>query len=178
MKYWPVFIIVSAVVGIVFASFSGGFSAPVATSTPVVNQVDAKISEKPSVAVRAVESNVATHYLFDVHDHSAAEVHELLNRARDTYDNLPPELRDGVKVAIVLHGPDVTFFATENYAKYKNLVELAASLDAFGFVDLKVCAASAQNTGIELTRFPAFIELVPYGPAEVLRLRGEGYVDL
>jgi uncharacterized protein len=150
----------------------------VASPTPEVNRSDAKLSEKPSAAVRAFDSNIATHYLFDVHDHSATEVHELLNRARDTYDNLPSELRDGVRIAVVLHGPDVAFFATENHEKYKNLVDLAASLDAFGFVELKVCAASARNTGIEPTSFPTFIELVPYGPDEVSRLTAEDYVDL
>jgi intracellular sulfur oxidation DsrE/DsrF family protein len=169
---------------VVFTSFSEDLNTPlisgavVASPTPAVNRADAKLAEKPSAAVRAIDSNIAIHYLFDVHDHSATEVHELLNRARDTYDNLPFELRDGVRIAVVLHGPDVAIFATENYEKYKNLVDLAASLDAFGFVDLKVCAASARNTGIEPTSFPPFIELIPYGPDEVSRLTSEDYVDL
>ena len=102
----------------------------------------------------------------------------LLNRAKDTYDSLPAHLQDDVRIAMVLHGPDVAFFATDNYEQYKDLVDLAASLDAFGFVDLKVCAVSVRIHGLQAEKFPPFIEIVPYGPAEVARLRSAGYVQL
>jgi intracellular sulfur oxidation DsrE/DsrF family protein len=124
------------------------------------------------------DSNIPSHYFFDVYGHSADEITALLERAEDVYENLPAEIRPDIRIAVVLHGPDVAFFATENYARNKPLVDLAASLDAFGFVDLKVCAASVRNQGLEASNFPPFIELVPYGPAEVSRLQAADYVQL
>lgn len=79
---------------------------------------------------------------------------------------------------MVLHGPDVVYFANANYAQYKSLVDLAAEVDAFGFLDLKVCAASARSHSLETDEFPPFVELVTYGPAEIKRLESAGYVRL
>jgi len=138
----------------------------------------AAVVKIPAAGTMAVDPEAATHYFFDVYGHSAAEIEALLNRAKDTYDSLPADLHDDVRIAMVLHGPDVAFFSTDNYDQYKDLVDLAASLDAFGFVDLKVCAASVRSHGLQPEKFPPFIELVPYGPAEVSRLRSAGYVQL
>jgi intracellular sulfur oxidation DsrE/DsrF family protein len=117
-------------------------------------------------------------YFFDVYGHTPAEIMALLNRAKDTYDNLSPELRGSLKIAMVLHGPDIKFFATDNYAGNKDLVDLAARLDAFGFVDLKICAVSVTDHGLPSDGFPPFIEIVPYGPTEISRLQADGYVRL
>jgi intracellular sulfur oxidation DsrE/DsrF family protein len=132
----------------------------------------------PLASTLTVDKETPTHYFFDVYGHSAAEIKALLNRAKETHDSLPADLQDDVRIAMVLHGPDVAFFATDNYEQYKDLVDLAAKLDAFGFVDLKACAASIRSHGLQAEGFPPFIELVPYGPAEVSRLRSAGYVQL
>lgn len=81
-----------------------------------------------------------------------------------------------MSIAIVLHGPDVTFFATENYAQYRELVDLAAALDARGYVDLKACTTAVSSRGFDAAQFPPFIEFVPYGPDEIERLEAQGYV--
>jgi len=125
-----------------------------------------------------IESDVKTQYLFDVYGHSPEEVSALLMRAKDVYDNLSADLRNGLQIAMVVHGPDVEYFATENYAQHCPLVDLAASLDALGFVDLKVCVASIRAAGLDSSTFPPFIELVPYGPTEITRLKSAGYVEL
>ncbi len=144
---------------------------PTQTSSIVVQR-----TELPTIP--ATDSDRSTNYFFDVHGHSAEEIMELLNHARDTYDELPQELQEAARIVMVLHGPDVEFFAVENYARYKSLVDLAANVDALGFVDLKVCAASVRSRGLQTDKFPPFIEFVPYGPAEVTRLRSAGYVQL
>lgn len=125
-----------------------------------------------------LELEPSKRYFFDVVGHTPAEIMALLNRAKDTYDNLSPELRGTLKIAMVLHGPDVEFFATDSYAENKDLVDLAARLDAFGFVDLKICAVSVKNHGLTGAGFPPFIEIVPYGPTEMSRLQTDGYVRL
>ena len=102
----------------------------------------------------------------------------VLERAQDTYDNLPASLQGGLNIAMVIHGPDVDYFAIDKYDQYKELVDLAAKLDAFGFVDMKMCTASARSRGFANDKFPPFIELVPYGPQEISRLQQDGYTQL
>jgi len=127
---------------------------------------------------RAIQKDQHTYYLFDVHGHSAEEVAALLNRAKDTFDQLSSDLQATARIAMVLHGPDVAFFSSENYDQYKSLVDLAAEVDAFGFLDIKVCTASARSRGLDADKFPPFIELVPYGPVKIRRLESAGYVQL
>ncbi len=129
-------------------------------------------------AESAINAEHDVYYFFDVHGHSAEEITELLKRAKTTYDRLSSDLQAATRIAMVLHGPDVVYFANGNYAQYKALVDLAAEVDAFGFLDLKVCAASARSQGLEADKFPPFVELVAYGPAEIRRLEAAGYVRL
>lgn len=117
-------------------------------------------------------------YFFDVHAHSAEEFYALLERARAIYDETPEAARADLEVVLVLHGPDVEFFAAKNYAEHQRIVDLAAQLDAFGVFDFRICAASAASLGLATTDVPAFIEFVPYGPAEIRRLEEAGYAEL
>ena len=126
----------------------------------------------------ALDTDSATNYFFDVHGHSVEEIMALLNHAKDIYDETISDQQEAMRIVMVLHGPDVQFFANENYAQYKPLVDLAARVDAFGFIDLKVCAASVRGQGLQTESFPPFIEFVDYGPAEVNRLKSAGYVEL
>jgi len=141
------------------------------------------VAAPPGAAVQlpvtpAINAEPVTHYFFDVYGHSADEITALLMRAKATHDNLPESLQGAVNIAMVLHGPDVAFFASDRYDEYRELVDLARDLDTLGYVDLKICAASVRNRGLDAQRFPSFIEFVPYGPAEVNRLKSEGYVRL
>ena len=127
------------------------------------------------VAGPAIEQH---HYYFDVNDHSEDEVLELLKRAQDVYDSLPVDQRQSLKIAMVLHGPDLQYFAKRNYKKHKALVDTAARLEAFGFIDLKVCAESARSHGVEDDGFPPFVDIVPFGPGEIRELERQGYTKL
>lgn len=79
---------------------------------------------------------------------------------------------------VVLHGPEVEFFARRNYAKYRHPVDRAAKLDADGVIEVKMCQTEMRSRGIRAEDVPAFIELVPYGPDEEKRLLRRGYVYL
>lgn len=174
-------LILSCAVGatVVAVYFANSTSRPAPGDNVSSVNAPAKIAAPPAgIAATAAQGDTPTRYFFDVHGHTADEIMALLDRAKDTYDSLPADLQDALSIAMVLHGPDVEFFATTNYARYRELVDLAAKLDAFGFIDLKVCAASVRSRGLETDRFPPFIELVPYGPAEVSRLESTGYVEL
>jgi uncharacterized protein len=161
---------------LICAGLVGSYYAPSATrATPSIRIPS---PDRPPAARPTVDVEIPTRYFFDVYGHTDAEIMALLDRARDTYDKLPPEFQDSARIAMVLHGPDVAFFASDKYEQYKDLVDLAAKLDAFGFVDFKVCAVSARRNGLQSDSFPSFIELVPYGPAEVSRLEAAGYLQL
>lgn len=145
--------------------------APEPTRVTAAPQMNLSTSVSP-----IAESAAATRYFFDVYGHTAGEITALLRRAQMTRDELPEAEQDSITIALVLHGPDVTFFAADNYAQYRELVDLAASLDAQGYVDLKICTSSVSSRGLDAAQFPPFIEFVPYGPAETGRLESAGYV--
>ena len=151
--------------------FSGSIITPTRTTNSPAQQ------SLPAI-VPAIDNDLATDYFFDVHGHSAEEIMALLNRAKHIFEQSPSDRQSSMRIVMVLHGPDVKFFADENYAQYKSLVDLAARMDAFGFIDLKVCAASVRSRGLKTDKFPPFIEFVAYGPVEVNRLESAGYVKL
>ncbi len=116
-------------------------------------------------------------YLFQVTLHTPAEIEKLLTRAEQlAATQRPSDKRTGI--ALVLHGPEVELFARRNYAKYRQLVDRAARLDADGIIEVKMCQTEMRSRGIREQDVPGFIELVPYGPDEEERLKRRGYVYL
>jgi len=113
--------------------------------------------------------------VLDVSVHTIEGLRVLFDRAEELAMTPRPKGEDA-SVVLVLHGPEVEFFAIKNYDKYKDIVDQAARLDAFDVVDVKICQTMMGARGIEQNDIPSFIELVPYGPGEVERLKQEGYV--
>lgn len=114
-------------------------------------------------------------FLALINQNSPEEVEQALLRAEQLFlqnnasANIPP-------LAVVLHGPDVAIFLRENYAKYKNIVDLAAKLSALNVVDLSVCETRMGVLGRQKTELLPFVNTVPFGPAEERRLLNEkGY---
>lgn len=118
-----------------------------------------------------------TQYLFDVSDNSPEELEALLQRAEEIRET-NAEGYDDLEIVLVLHGPDINIFRQQNYAKHKPLVDLAAKLDAFDIIDMKICETSMSYMGVERSEVPAFIESVPFAPDEIRRLNAEGYIQL
>jgi len=118
-----------------------------------------------------------THYLFDVSNHSPAELEALLHRAEEIRETHATGY-DNLDIVLILHGPDIDIFRQENYSKHKPLVDLAAKLDAFKIIDMKICETTMSNMDVQRSEVPAFIESVPYAPDEIRRLNEEGYINL
>jgi intracellular sulfur oxidation DsrE/DsrF family protein len=78
----------------------------------------------------------------------------------------------------VLHGPEIEIFAKRNYARFRETVDRAARLNDGRIIEIKMCRTEMKRLGIGEEDIPDFIELVPYGPDEELRLRRNGYVYL
>lgn len=151
-------------------------------------QIDnsAQINEIQEIRVPVVEKTPVdnrqfnidnTQYLFDVSDHSPEELEALLNRAEEIRE-MHAEGYDDLDIVLILHGPDINIFRQENYIRHKPLVDLAAKLDAFEIIDMKICETSMSSMGIQRSEVPAFIESVPFAPDEIRRLGNEGYIRL
>lgn len=81
-------------------------------------------------------------------------------------------------IVIVLHGPEVAIFQSQNYRQYKHIVDRAARLTAFNVVDIRVCETRLGVLGSEPEALVPFVGTVPYGLAEIERLtKVEGYLQ-
>lgn len=118
-----------------------------------------------------------TQYLYIVNEHSVDELENLLKRADEIATNSSDSFND-LEVAMVIHGPSVNLFKQSNYDNNKNLVDLAAKLDAYNVIDIKICEASMSQFEVNRTEVPDFIESVPFAPDEIKRLDQEGYINL
>lgn len=108
-------------------------------------------------------------YLARIFNDAPEEVAEALKRAEEFYESggLPENANP---ISIVLHGPEVEIFFKEKYDEYKNIVDLAARLSAFGVVDVRVCETQAGIMGRDRSSVHSFIGTVPFGPTEIRRL--------
>ena len=94
--------------------------APVITDTLSVDRLPAKR-----------QFNIGnTNYLFDVSDHSLEELRELLERV-DEISQFERDQYDDLEIVMILHGPDIEWFREDNYEQNRQLVDLAAKLDAY-----------------------------------------------
>jgi intracellular sulfur oxidation DsrE/DsrF family protein len=111
----------------------------------------------------------ASGYLARILNDSPEEVADALKRAEALYlEGKFPS--DADPIAIVLHGPEVEIFFKDKYDEYKNIVDLAARLSAFGVVDVRVCETQTGILGRGRSSIHPFIGTVPFGPTEVKRL--------
>jgi intracellular sulfur oxidation DsrE/DsrF family protein len=79
-------------------------------------------------------------------------------------------------IVLVLHGPEINFFARKNTAKYQALMQRARSLTVGGIIRIRMCKIAAQGLGYKPEDIHGFVELVPMGDAEIIRLQTEqGY---
>lgn len=125
----------------------------------------------------ASESEALSSYVFDVSVDSVEELETILERAAELSDRPRPR-QSPPEIVLVLHGQEIRYFDIANYEQHKRVVDLAARLDAFNIIDIRMCQSRLSTLGLERGDVPAFIELVPFGPGEVERLRKQGSVVL
>lgn len=79
-------------------------------------------------------------------------------------------------IILVLHGPEINYFAISNYAEHKDLMQRAQSLTVGGIIKIRMCRLAAKAQGYEPKDIHGFVEMVPMADAEIVRLqRDEGY---
>jgi uncharacterized protein len=116
-------------------------------------------------------------YLFDVTDHSIEEFRQLLARAEEVSQVQSDDTED-LKIVMVIHGPDIDWFTQKNYVENQQLIDLAARLDAYDIIDMKVCEKTMIERGVNREDLPPFIESVPYAPTEIADRLRDGYINL
>ena len=80
-------------------------------------------------------------------------------------------------VTFVLHGDEINLFKRENYSANQMLVDLAARLDAFKVIDIRVCETWMRDNQVAASDLPPFVELVPFGPDFVAGLKTRGAIE-
>lgn len=92
---------------------------------------------------------------------------------RATADFGPHEL-DPLKIVVVSHGPEIVVFAKKNYAKYKDIVDRAASMSKQG-VRFEICRNAAGAQGFAPEDLHGFVTVVPAGPYALAYWQAKGY---
>ena len=115
--------------------------------------------------------------VYDISLHDSEDLHLLLGRLEALSRQPNPQSRLP-EISLVLHGPELNLFTIGNNSAHQELVDLAAKLDAFQLIEVKACRTMMRELQLEPEDMPAFIEIVPFGPDEVERLVGEGYLKM
>ena len=76
-------------------------------------------------------------------------------------------------IVMKLHGPEAERFLRSNYTKNQSLVDLGAKLSGYGLIDVKICETWMRRNNHDQTELFPFVSTVPFGPAELSRLRKE-----
>ncbi|MFP5417620.1 MAG: DsrE family protein [Gammaproteobacteria bacterium] len=122
--------------------------------------IDTQYSKQKVVYDTAVKTAAALTSVMD-----RASYLSVLNGA-DPFDN---------KIVIVLHGDEINFFALKNFPKYKALMTRAQSLTVGGIIEFRMCRIAAEGHGYKPEDIHGFVQMVPMGDAEIVRLQHEGY---
>lgn len=110
-------------------------------------------------------------YLARIQVHTTAELAGILLRAEELFN--AEQLDTSEPIVFVLHGGEGRAFLRQSYAGNRDLVDLAAKLSALQVVDIRVCETWMGGQRIDARELQPFVDTVPFGPAEVERLRGE-----
>ena len=110
--------------------------------------------------------------VYDVHVETVEKIQSVLDRASylskitgaDPFDQ---------SIVLVLHGPELNFFAIKNYSKHIELMKRAQSLVESEAITIKMCKIAAEGQGYKPKDIHGFVEMVPMGDAEIIRLQYE-----
>lgn len=135
--------------------------AAVSTEKPLWGGAEVKhINYKPQKVV------------YDVNVKTLAAMNGILDRASFLSKLTGADPFDS-SIVLVLHGPEIEFFSRKNYSKYKELMHRAQSLVEGETLKIKMCKLAAEGLGYEPNEIHGFVEMVPMGDAEIIRLQNE-----
>jgi len=112
--------------------------------------------------------------VYDVNVKTLAAMNGVLDRASFLSKLTGADPFDS-SIVLVLHGPEIEFFARKNYSKYKKLMHRAQSLVEGETLKIRMCKLAAEGLGFKPSQIHGFVEVVPMGDAEIIRLQNEEY---
>lgn len=113
--------------------------------------------------------------VYDVHVDSIADVESVLDRASHLSKITGANPFDQ-SIVLVLHGYEINYFAIKNLSKYEDLMKRAQSLVEGEVLKVRMCKIAAESKGFQPGDIHGFVEMVPMGDAEIIRLQyEEGY---
>lgn len=114
-------------------------------------------------------------YLALIKKNSPSEVEMLFKRASMLAEEVD-NLSSYEPIVFVLHGDEAHAFRHRNMDQYKDLLALAQRLEANNVIDIRICETWMRINGVDRSELPDFVDTVPLGPAEEVRLRRDGYL--
>lgn len=110
--------------------------------------------------------------VYDVTTADAGELAHVLDRV-SYLSNITGADPFEQSIVLVLHGASPRFFAIENYAQYTTLQTRAQSLTVGDVIKIRMCKLAAEARGYKPADIHGFVEMVPMGDAEIIRLQTE-----
>jgi intracellular sulfur oxidation DsrE/DsrF family protein len=110
--------------------------------------------------------------VYDVAVNSVEKVTSVLDRASYLSKITGADPFDS-SIILVLHGSEIDYFSIKNYNKHKALMQRAQSLVESEVLKIRMCRIAAQGHGYEPEDIHGFVEMVPMGDAEIIRLQNE-----
>jgi intracellular sulfur oxidation DsrE/DsrF family protein len=110
--------------------------------------------------------------VYDVAVNSVEKVTSVLDRASYLSKITGADPFDS-SIVLVLHGGEIDYFAIKNYARHSELMQRAQSLVESEVLKIRMCRIAAQGHGYEPEDIHGFVEMVPMGDAEIIRLQNE-----
>jgi len=108
--------------------------------------------------------------VYDVAVDTPEAVDNVLARASHLSNMTGADPLEG-SIVLVLRGSEVAFFAKDGDATHKQLVERARSLSVGGIIKIRMSELALKVRGMSASDVHDFIEIVPFGDAEIARLQ-------
>lgn len=129
--------------------------------------------DKPWGSARIIDSEYKPQkVVYDVAVDSVKKLTSVLDRASYLSKITGADPFDS-SIVLVLHGNEINFFAIKNYQKHKALMQRAQSLVQGEVLKIRMCRIAAQGHGYEAEDIQGFVEMIPMGDAEIIRLQNE-----
>jgi intracellular sulfur oxidation DsrE/DsrF family protein len=114
--------------------------------------------------------------VFDIREHDPEALNWVLPRLA-TYLRIIRQTRPGLPVALVAHGEEIALLTRRAAGTHRELHAELRRLREAGLT-IHVCAGFARQIGLDESDFPAYVDVVPYGPAQVQDYKEMGYGHL
>jgi uncharacterized protein len=129
--------------------------------------------DKPWGSARVIDTEYKPQkVVYDVAVDSVKKLTSVLDRASYLSKITGADPFDS-SIVLVLHGNEINFFAIKNYQKHKALMQRAQSLVQGEVLKIRMCRIAAQGHGYEAEDIQGFVEMIPMGDAEIIRLQNE-----